>query len=807
MSQKFENDLKDLSLPYTMEVGTGSTTLLITFAGISGALGLYPFEFFKITKGFNVDKIFIRDLNQSWYHKGLTNSTKDIKGTASYLKKIIKKHKYKKVVCLGNSMGGYAAMVIGHLIKADTILSFSPQTFLDNKNRLKYNDNRWQEQIDNLPTNLDKKYLDIYKLYAKKQNKNSTIKIFYSSDERIDVEHVKRLEDFDSVELFSYEDGGHQLVQHLRANGELYRVLRNNLTPFSEDRIISIFQDIENDIPMEEALKRANVKKKKFLKYENVYKTAQDFQGIILYDFFNSIKNDFTNKYNLIDVDKLITNKYIYSLDYCVEWFSKSATKKQMFGSYFYFGHSDYLLHLEVGTNNLHIGIVKYTKVDDNYKIIKMDKDDFTYVLKNYNHINMENKLIQRNWGSGWCSIDCGTYIDLSFIDRYLTLHQFIDSKIYKNSILPLIKTAKKDIYMNKIYNKSIFTPGPVKMYEETLKIGALQTPYFRNDEFSQITLECEENLLKIANAPDGSKVLFLTASGTAGMEATVQNLLNKNDKALVVNGGGFGQRFVDICKLHHIKTIDCKVENNNLFDTTVLNHFTDATALLINAHETSIGTLYDLKSVGEFTKQNKMLHIVDAISMFITDELDMQKFNIDALVISSHKGLALPPGLSMVILTPKAIQKINPTHQLYFDFNSYLKDGLRGQTPFTPAVTIILQLQARLEQIMQDGINSQQEKAKEIAKYFRESIKELPLELYSSYMPNAMTTLTPTDGKSASDIVKDLDKLFEIIVTPNGGELRDKIFRVSHMGDMTKEYTDILINALYDYYKIKRER
>ena len=141
MSQKFQNDLQNLELPYTMELGGESKTLLITFAGISGAVGLYPFEFFKITKGFDIDKIFIRDLEQSWYHKGMRDISGSIEESAKYLKSIIKENNYKKVVCLGNSMGGYAAIVVGYLIKADTVLSFSPQTFLDTKNRQKYKDN------------------------------------------------------------------------------------------------------------------------------------------------------------------------------------------------------------------------------------------------------------------------------------------------------------------------------------------------------------------------------------------------------------------------------------------------------------------------------------------------------------------------------------------------------------------------------------------------------------------------------------------------------------------------------------------
>ncbi len=357
---------------------------------------------------------------------------------------------------------------------------------------------------------------------------------------------------------------------------------------------------------------------------------------------------------------------------------------------------------------------------------------------------------------------------------------------------------------MSNLYQKYIFTPGPVKMYEETLKLGSIQTPYFRNEEFSKVVLECEENLLKIANAPKGSRVVFLTASGTAGMEAAVQNLINKDDKVLAINGGGFGERFVEICDIHNLNAINCKVEDN-LEDCSILNKYKDSNILLINAHETSIGTLYNLDSISKFVKKNNMLNIVDAISMFVTDDIDMINQNIDALIISSHKGLALPPGLSMVILSPKAIEKVNPKHQLYFDFNAYLKDGQRGQTPFTPAVTIIFQLQQRLNQIVEDGIEFHKNKAKEIAKYFRDEVKSLPLKEFSSFMPNAMTTLTPIDDKSAYEIVQVLDEKYDCIVAPNGGNLKDKIFRVSHMGDMSKEYIDKLIDALYDYYKLKR--
>ena len=352
-----------------------------------------------------------------------------------------------------------------------------------------------------------------------------------------------------------------------------------------------------------------------------------------------------------------------------------------------------------------------------------------------------------------------------------------------------------------------IFTPGPVKMSDEILEVGAKQTPYFRNCEFSDVTYACEKGLLELVNAPEGSKVIFLTASGTAGMESVVMNLLTKDDNALVVNGGGFGGRFVKICDVHDIPHTDFKVQNTNLNNIETLAPEAEYTSLIVNAHETSVGHLYDLDAMGAYAKKNNLLYIVDAISMLVTDSVDMQSSHIDVVIASSQKGLALPPGLTMVILAPSAIERVQDIQSLYFNFKDYLSNGERGQTPYTPAVTIMLQLEARLNQInRRGGVEQSIKSAKAIAEYFRESIKDLPLKAYTEFMPNAMTTLTPTDGKSAMDIVNALEDGFKVMVCPNGGAERDIIFRVSHMGDMTRAYTDVLINALYDYYKIERK-
>lgn len=346
-----------------------------------------------------------------------------------------------------------------------------------------------------------------------------------------------------------------------------------------------------------------------------------------------------------------------------------------------------------------------------------------------------------------------------------------------------------------------LFTPGPVRISPDILALGAQQPPYFRNQAFSEVVLECESGLLELAGAPAGSRVIFLAGSGTAAMEACVINLLGEHNRALVVNGGGFGQRFVDICVTHRQPHHSLRVQLDNLARMSTRVQPESCDTLLINAHETTTGLLYDLDAVGDFVGHHNMLNIVDGISMFISDPLDMCAQDIDALIISSHKGLALPPGLCMVLLGPRALERIVRPAFYYQDFHSYLDNGTRGQTPFTPPITIVLQLQLRLRQLLGGGIAAEQQRLADVASHFRDAIASLPLACFSPSMPNAMTALTPTNDLSAERIVRDMESRYNMVLAPNGGDLRHRVFRVAHMGNVTIEYTDHLIEALFDYY------
>ncbi len=347
------------------------------------------------------------------------------------------------------------------------------------------------------------------------------------------------------------------------------------------------------------------------------------------------------------------------------------------------------------------------------------------------------------------------------------------------------------------------FAVGPVMMDPSILRIGYNQLPYFRTDQFSELMKDNEKMLLELISAPDNSKCVFMTASGTGSMEACVNQLLSEKDKALVVNGGTFGQRFVDLCERYNRTYTEIKLNFGSRLNHDNLWMYANKgyTALLINMHETSSGTLYDMEMVADFCRRHGLFLIVDAISSFLADELDMERICADAVIISSQKALALPPGLSMIVLSESAIGRIDDCFYtgLYLNLKEALKDGKRGQTPFTPAVQIILQLNFRLKKILNNGgIQTELDKVRKTAEQFRQNMDGLPLRILSENPSNALTALY-TSGKNAELIVKTLREDYHIWVCPNGGKYSNEIFRVGHIGYITESDNRTLISALYN--------
>ena len=349
------------------------------------------------------------------------------------------------------------------------------------------------------------------------------------------------------------------------------------------------------------------------------------------------------------------------------------------------------------------------------------------------------------------------------------------------------------------------FTVGPVQSSDAVRAIGAEQVPYFRTAEFSETMFENERLVKKFANATEDSKVVFMTCSGSGGMETAIINCLNKKDKALVINGGSFGERFVELLTLHEIPFTEIKLEHGKALKPEHLAPYEGKgyTAFLMQKHETSTGVHYDIDMVSDFCKRNNLFLIVDTISTFLCDPFDMTATNTGIMITGSQKALACAPGIAVMILAPSALKRVeeNKCCCQYLDLKLALKNMERGQTPWTPAVGILRQINVRLKEIeAMGGADAEIARCADLAKYFRDKLVEynLPFEIVSESLSNAVTPLHPTT-QSAYEIFLKIKDEYGMWICPNGGDMKDSIFRVGHIGYLQKEDYDKLIEAFLD--------
>lgn len=345
------------------------------------------------------------------------------------------------------------------------------------------------------------------------------------------------------------------------------------------------------------------------------------------------------------------------------------------------------------------------------------------------------------------------------------------------------------------------FSVGPVQSSPEVLAIGGQMVPYFRTPEFSATMHDNERMVLELLHAPAGARAVFLTGSGSAAMESVVMHVLGAEDHALVVDGGSFGHRFSQLCELHGITQTRLVPEPGYPVrpeDLEAIERPEELTALLVNVHETSTGVYHNLNLLSAFCQQHGLLLVVDAISSFLADPLDMAAAGADVVIAGSQKAFACAPGISVVALSERAQERVaaHPSRSMYLDLASALRNGERGQTPFTPAVSVLLQLHERMSGILEGGLDTEITRVAALATDFRSRITDLPLEITSHRLSNAVTPLRPhhADAREIVDILKDD---YGIWVVPSGGDLAHTLFRVGHIGALTIEDNTVLIDAL----------
>ncbi len=332
--------------------------------------------------------------------------------------------------------------------------------------------------------------------------------------------------------------------------------------------------------------------------------------------------------------------------------------------------------------------------------------------------------------------------------------------------------------------------PGPVTIPEDILDVMDHQMIDHRGPQFAAI----QERVVKNLQAAFQTKndMLLFTASGTGGLESAVVNTLSAGDPVLVFVAGEFGERIANIAATYGAQLTKIKFDNGQGIDpdrvAEELKKAPNTKAVLVTHNETSTGIMHPLKEISKAVRANSdAVFIVDGVSSMLTADAQIDEWGIDVMVSASQKAWACPPGVAMISVSDRAwkAHANSKTPRFYFDWTETKKWLEKGQTPFTPAVSVYYALDVALQKILAEGLQNVFKRHAHIAALTRKQAQALGFRMFGDerYASNAVTALYAPDGVDTEALRKAAREDYELIIGGGQGPMRGKIIRIGHLG------------------------
>ncbi|MBI5745620.1 MAG: alanine--glyoxylate aminotransferase family protein [Nitrospirae bacterium] len=337
-----------------------------------------------------------------------------------------------------------------------------------------------------------------------------------------------------------------------------------------------------------------------------------------------------------------------------------------------------------------------------------------------------------------------------------------------------------------------LLAPGPTPIPPEVLGAMALPILHHRAPEFAKLFGSVREELKWLFQTKND--VLVLVSTGTGAMEASVTNILSPGDKALVVNGGKFGERWMKICQAYGVKVEELKVEWGYAVDPAridaALKNDPSIKAVYIQASETSTGVAHNTRAIAEIVrKHDDTILVVDAITGLGVFDLRTDEWGLDIVIAGSQKALMLPPGLAFMSLSEKAwrLAEKAKNQRFYFNLKKERENQQKNQTAYTAAVSLIVGLKEVLRILKEEGLEKVFSRHRLLADATRKSMLGMGLSLFPKESPSdALTAVNAPEGFDGQAIYKTLREKYGITAAGGQDHLKGKIFRIAHLG-----YTD----------------
>jgi len=348
---------------------------------------------------------------------------------------------------------------------------------------------------------------------------------------------------------------------------------------------------------------------------------------------------------------------------------------------------------------------------------------------------------------------------------------------------------------------KYLMTPGPTPVAESTLMAMALPIIHHRHPEFQGVLEDVRKGLKKLFQTEQ--EVLFMCSSGTGAMEGTIVNTCSKGDRVIVVRAGKFGERWAEISEAYGLEVDNIDVPWGQAVDPAEVKKRMDAKparAVMVQFTETSTGVVHPIEELAKITRATATLLVVDGVTGVGVCSIPFDKWGIDVLVTGSQKALMLPPGLAFACLSDKAWKAAEKSDlpKYYFNFKKEHKKIKGNSTAYTPAITLILGLREMLARVGELGFDTVYEENRKMAVAARAAMKALGLELFAPDAPSpALTAVKAPGGIDAQEIVRMLREEYGVTIAGGQDQAKGKIFRIAHMGYISKWDLLVSIGAL----------
>ncbi|NTW53052.1 MAG: alanine--glyoxylate aminotransferase family protein [Chlorobiaceae bacterium] len=336
---------------------------------------------------------------------------------------------------------------------------------------------------------------------------------------------------------------------------------------------------------------------------------------------------------------------------------------------------------------------------------------------------------------------------------------------------------------------KRLFTPGPTPVPENVMLRMAAPIIHHRNPEFMEILQRVHDDLKYLFKTTQ--PVVVMTCSGTGGMESAISSLFRAGDKVITVNGGKFGERWGELVRIFGGNCVEEKVEWGKAIQperlAELLRQHPDAVGVCITHSETSTGTASDVKALcAAIREQSDALILVDGITAIGAHEFHFDDWGADICITGSQKGLMMPPGLALIAVSERAQDIINSLKgqpQCYLSLKKALLAHEGNDTPFTPAVTLIIGLDEALQMLRSEGIENVWSRHERLAGACKQGCEALGMKLFSSSPSFAVTPVWLPEGVDWKEFNKTLKINNGITVAAGQDDFAGRIFRISHLG------------------------